>query len=354
MIIIRVLLLGGTGAIGKHLSKILSEDDHEVTVTSRKEHTQTGTIRYVKGNAKDLQFLKDILRGNWDVIVDFMIYSTKEFEERLGLLLGSTLRYIFLSSARVYDNSDKTITEKTPRLLDMSADNDFLSTDEYSLAKAKQENLLFGSDKTNWTIVRPYITYSEERLQLGNLEKEDWLYRALKGRTIVFSKDILKRKTTLTYGLDVARGIYNLINNEKVFGEVFNIINPICCTWEIVLETYLRVLENHLGFRPKVAYQYLDEYLKWNSKYQVIYDRLFDRCFDASKISKFVDVRSFVAPKEGLRKCLETFLKAPRFRGINWRNEALKDKYANEKTPFSEIKGVKQRLKYLYYRYIKC
>ena len=56
-------------------------------------------------------------------------------------------------------------------------DEEYLKTDEYALSKARQEDILHRSGKNNWTVIRPYITYSEIRLQLGVLEKELWLYR---------------------------------------------------------------------------------------------------------------------------------------------------------------------------------
>ena len=59
------------------------------------------------------------------------------------------------------------ITEESERLLDTSIDQDFLSTDEYSLTKARQEDILQSSKQKNWTIIRPYITYGTSRLQLG-------------------------------------------------------------------------------------------------------------------------------------------------------------------------------------------
>ena len=58
------------------------------------------------------------------------------------------------------------------------------------LTKALQENLLRASGYKNWTIVRPYITFSDIRLQLGVYEKEQWLYRALQGRAIVSRKTL--------------------------------------------------------------------------------------------------------------------------------------------------------------------
>lgn len=349
----KILLLGGTGAIGRYLTKILSDRGEDVVVTSRSRSEIKGSVKYRKGNAKKLDFLNEILKDDWDAIVDFMIYSTEEFNERLNLFLSSTFQYFFLSSARVYDESKNKITENYPRLLESSSDKEFLSTKEYSLEKARQENILFESDKNNWTIIRPYITYSERRLQLGNLEKEEWLYRALKGRTIVFSEDIKQHLTTLTYGLDVAAGISNLINNQKALGEVYHITNGCTVKWKEILNIYLNVLEKELGYCPDVIYQNLSDFLGWNQgEYQIKYDRLFDRDFDNSKINKFINTEEFLKVQIGLKKCLTSFLRNPSFKQINWKKEAIKDRYTNERTSLKEIDGFKQKIKYIIFRYL--
>lgn len=156
---LKILLLGGTGAIGSHLSEILSTQGHLIFITSRKNRVENLNIKYIKGNAQDFSFLSRLLAQNeYDVCVDFMSYATHEFSKRVELLLDSVGQYVYISSARVYSNSNDIITEDTPRLLDVIRDKDFLGTDEYSLAKARQENLLFKTNKTNWTIIRPYIT----------------------------------------------------------------------------------------------------------------------------------------------------------------------------------------------------
>lgn len=349
----KILLLGGTGAMGSHLTNIISDRGDKVVVTSRNRNESKELVEYRKGNAKNLDFLSDVLQEKWDAIVDFMVYSADEFHDRIDLLLDSTSQYIFLSSSRVYNESKNAITEETARLLDSSLDHDFLAMSEYSLSKARQEDMLRSSNKKNWTIVRPYITYSEKRLQLGTLEKENWLYRALKGKTIVFSKDINNHLTTLTYGLDVAVGIASLINNSKSFGETYHITNESACKWSNILEIYLDVLEKKVGNRPKVIYQNLPDFLSWNpGKYQIIYDRLFDRKFDNTKINKFINTKEFVQVQIGLRKCLNTFLENPQFIGINWKNEAIIDRYAKERTPLKEITGFKQKIKYLVFRYL--
>lgn len=129
-----------------------------------------------------------------------MTYTPDEFEDRFAMLLESTDHYVFLSSARVYADSDNRINEDSPRLLDICSDTEYILTNEYAIAKSKEEDILRSSNKKNWTIVRPYITYFDNRMQLGILEKEQLLYRALSSRTIVLSKDIAESFTTLTWG----------------------------------------------------------------------------------------------------------------------------------------------------------
>lgn len=350
----RILVLGGTGAMGVHLVRLLAENGHETFVTSRSNYVSRGNVQYIKGNARELKFLKPILNKKWDVIVDFLRYSTEEFRERVDLFLKATSQYIFLSSARVYADCGSLICEESPRLLETSNDKVFLSTDEYSLAKARQEDILKSKKARNWTIVRPYITYSVDRLQLGVLEKEEWLYSAIKGRAIVISREILEKRTTLTYGLDVSKTIFRFIGLQSALGNVFQIASEETCLWSDVLELYMEVLESHLGYRPKVILQDLDSFLEWRtSKYQVLYDRLYNRRFSAKRISRYVDLNSFTKVNTGLRDCLVTFLQDPNFNAdaINWKREALKDLVSGQKTPLKEIPGYKEKIKYFLYRH---
>lgn len=345
--------------MGAHLVDLLIQKGVEVAVTSRSRSGTKGLLKYIQGNAKNDVFLRGVLLEKWDAIVDFMNYSTESFEKRVNELLDATTHYVFLSSARVYENSTLPLTEESPRLLDVSEDRDFLATDEYALSKARQENLLIKSDRKNWTILRPYITYSEERLQLGTLEKEDWLYRALHGRTIMFSKDINFKSTTLTYGLDVSNGIKAILGNVKALGEIFHITSSQSVYWKDVLAMYMDVLEQHLGYRSKLLLQDLNGIHQWHAaKYQILYDRMYDRKFNNQKINQFIDTDSFVDPLTGLKKCLERFLERPNFRDINWRAEVVKDRLANEYTSFSEIPTLKKKVKYFVARnipfYLNC
>tara|TARA_R110001599_G_scaffold262231_1_gene462690 strand:+ start:2885 stop:3946 length:1062 start_codon:yes stop_codon:yes gene_type:complete len=349
-----ILVLGGTGAMGAHLVQILAERGDKVSVTTRSPRQSPDNIEYIQGNAKDDTFLDPLLAREWDAIVDFMVYTTPVFEQRAPKLLAATDQYIFLSSARVYADADEPINEESPQLLDCSRDMDFLATDEYSLAKARQEDMLRQSGSKNYTIIRPYITYSELRLQLGVLEKEEWLYRALKGRTIVFSEEIATKLTTMTYGLDVAGAMATLIGEPRALGEAFHITQRDAASWREVLNVYLGVLKKHLGKHPKVLLVELDDFSRCKpAEYQIKYDRLFNREFDSSKISEFVDLGEFRPLEQGVTRCLEEFLKNPQFLTIDWRSEAIKDRYSGELASLAEIRHWKKKLKYLIYRFIK-
>lgn len=349
----KILLLGGTGAMGTHLGEILSTRKQKVVITTRQQRNSKEFVEYRLGNAKDQSFLNNLLSEKWDVIVDFMIYSELEFKERVNDILKGTNQYMFLSSSRVYDNSEKLIKESSTRLLDTSVDNVYLSTSEYALRKARQEDILRLSGKRNWTIVRPYITYSEKRLQLGNLEKENWLYRALKGRTILFSEDIKKHFTTLTYGFDVANALVSLMNNPISLGEAYHMTSDNSYKWGEVLELYLDVIEKETQKRPKVILQELSDFCIWNrGKYQIMYDRLYDRKFDNKKINQFLNTSEFVDAKEGLMRCLRVFIQNPKFSKTSWRVEAQIDKVTKEKTSLSEIRSIKQKIIYIVFRYV--
>lgn len=350
-----ILILGGTGAMGVPLVDILSKNSkNNIYVTSRQENRNKSNVTYLQGNAKDDVFFSSVLNQIYDVIIDFMVYDTVELKKRLPILLDHTKQYFFFSSSRCYANSDGRITETSPRLVDSCTDQEYLVTDEYGLAKGREENLLWESGRKNWTIIRPYITYNSQRIQLGVYEKENWLRRALEGRTIVLPKDIADRKTSLTYGPDVAGAIVELIGNDKAFGEAFHITTQESHTWGEILDFYCEKIYEKTGKRPKVKIVEDSKGLQkvWN-KWQIIYDRLFDREFDNSKIEsvrgKFIYKPTF----EGLDECLIEFLDNPKWLRMNWHYEAWCDRQAGELTPLRKIEGKKNKLRYIKLRFLK-
>lgn len=350
----KVLVLGGTGAIGEHLIRFLGKK-HDLFVTTRTRRKDQPEVKFLIGNAKNQVFLDELLKTKWDAIVDFMVYKTSEFELVSRKILRSTGHYIFTSSARVFADSIDPITEKTPKLLySETTPSSYLNTEEYALTKARQERILEESLFKNWTVVRPYITYSHNRLQLGPLEKEAWLYRAIKGRKVLFCSELLDRQTTMTNGLDVADAVSRLIGNQKAMSEDFNVTSSKSLPWNNVWGIYSLELKSRTGIEPMMVTTSLENFIGVDSmiRDQMIYDRLLDRKFDHSKIRDFVGKSDWVDPELGLKECIQKFLENPQFRNIDWEAEISRDRLTKDITPPWEISGLKGKVKYYYKRFL--
>ncbi len=299
----KVLVLGGTGAMGLYLVPELASRGYEVRVVSLDDapFDQPG-VSCAKANAKDDAYLKELLKEKFDAIVDFLIYSTEEFRNRHELLLRNTGHYIFLSTYRIY-NEGVPLAENTPRLLDSSKDAEFLTTEDYSLFKARQEDILQSSNYDNWTIVRPSITYSKFRYQLVTLEANIVVARTAKGLPIVLPEEALSVQGTMTWAGDTARMFAGLLFNPAALRECFTLATAEHHTWGEIAEYYKEIIG--LEYVPAST----EDYLKImggsaGARYQLAYDRLFDRVVDNSKILRVAGLKQadFMPLRQGLTK----------------------------------------------------
>lgn len=307
----KVLVLGGTGAMGLYLVPELAALGYDVHVVSLDQVVSDHPrISYVKADAKNIDYQKELLKERFDAIVDFMIYSTEQFRERRDILLGNTDHYILLSSYRVYDGSDVPITETTPRLLDVSPNQEFLATDDYSLCKARQEDIVQSSGYKNWTIVRPAITYSKFRFQLVTLEANLVVARTQKGLPIVLPREALSVQATMSWAGDVARLMSRLLFNPAAYLERFTLATAEHRTWGEIADYYRDIIG--LKYVAADTEDYLQIMGGANSaRYQLAYDRLFERIVDNSKVLRVTGLKQadFMPLRRGLEKELSALPK---------------------------------------------
>ncbi|HIF9407615.1 TPA: NAD-dependent epimerase/dehydratase family protein [Photobacterium damselae] len=296
-----VLILGGTGAIGIYLLREFHDRGYNVDVTTRREiHNNDANINYICGNAKDINFIYDVLKKKkYDCMIDLMVYSPNEFNSRFEFFLKNVNHYIFVSTYRVFSESQNELKEESHRLLDVVSDDEYLQQDEYALNKAKQENLLRESNYKNWSIVRPSITYSTNRFQFFTYETDVILSRAKLKLPLPVPKHALDKYTTMTWAGDVAVMISRLALNKEAFGESFNVLTSESVTWRDVAKIY----EHTIGL--KVIEVSMDEFIPLVfNKWQLKYDRMIDRRCDNSKILKIANIEqdSITLLNNGLRR----------------------------------------------------
>ena len=285
----KVLVLGGTGAMGQHLVPILAEMGYSVDVIyDRFEEmkTEAPNVRYIKADAKDYQFIDDILKNNYDGIVDFLIYPSNELVYKLPKMLDNTGHYIFFSSYRIYANEEHPIRETSPRLWDVSPDWLLRLSDDYCIYKAKGEDLLHKSKKQNYTIVRPSITYSKLRYQLVTLEAHDTVGRAMTGRKAILPEQAKHVQGTMSWGGDAAKMFSRLLFNERALTETFTISTSEHHAWCEIADYYKDICGLQVEWVDKEDYLKVFSPFRYNMhpRWQLDYDRLFDRIIDNSKV----------------------------------------------------------------------
>ena len=346
----KILLLGGTGAMGVYLREYLSrQPDTQVYITSRAPQADQDNIHYLCGNAKDLVFLREtLLSVKPDAVVDFMVWNTAEFQQVCPLLVSHTRHYLFLSSYRVFAE-ENPLTEKSPRLLDVCKDAAYLQTDEYGLTKARQENILRQSGTHNWTILRPCITYSKARFQLGCLEADTVCLRSLQGLPVVLPAEILDKQTTMTWAGDTAQFIAKLILNPQAYTEDFNLATAEHHTWREIASYYGEILGTTLH---PVG---LKEYTKlFGASYQLQYDRMFNRTLDNRKVLRVTGMTQpeLMPLKEGLQRELTAFKQHPVFKNYNMYLNAKMDRLCKAEGKIS-LRGLslKNKICYWVFRY---
>lgn len=307
---IRVLMLGGTGAIGQSILSIIGNDtNYSIFVTSRQERQSSyKNVKYICGNANDINFINTFEDNSFDVLIDFMNYRNEVLEKNISKLLKIANQYVFLSSARVYDNSQKVIDENCTLLLNTTNDIEFKNSGTYAVKKAFQEMFVQRHGGHKVTIIRPYKTYSSERIQLGEYEIEHWLVRLVNGKPIVVNNEILTKYTSLTDGKDVAMGIISLIGNKSAFGEIYQIVTDECMTWNEILKLYVSEL-NAYSINPIIYLADNTEEIDklFESGYQMPYDIKYDRRFNSKKISKIQNI-TYRKMREGLTSAISKYI----------------------------------------------
>lgn len=303
----KVLVPGGTGAMGVYLIPELLKLGYEVDVISLDDVVSDNPkLRYFKENAKDKAYIEKMLKNGYDGVIDFMCYWNEE--ERLTfpeLYLKNTGHYIFLSTYRVYGNAEHPIRETSPRIFDLDVpDKELLcSSGDYCIHKAQSEERLKASSYNNWTIVRPAITYSKQRFQLVTLEMELVVRRMLEGKTLVLPEPAMEVQSTMSWAGDVAKMLAGILFNEKAMREIYSVTTSEHHTWREVAEMYKEI--GGLKYITVDTETFLNIWQPNNvmSRHQLKYDRYYDRIMDNSKILELTGMKqSELMPlKQGLK-----------------------------------------------------
>ena len=173
-----ILIFGGTGFIGPHLTQEALRHGWQVTHFNRGKHV-TGGVENVETLIGDRKGQLDALRGRkWDVVIDDTGYIPKYVKMSADLLAPNVGYCLFISSISAYASFAKPNDERSPtgKLSDPNVEE--ITGETYGPMKALCEQYSVEAFKGRICVVRPgYI--------VGPLDPTDrftyWPVRASKG-----------------------------------------------------------------------------------------------------------------------------------------------------------------------------
>jgi 2'-hydroxyisoflavone reductase len=173
-----IVILGGTGFIGPHLTQESLRRGWKVTHFNRGKRSADGVadVETVLGDRKGQL---DALRGRkWDVVIDDTGYIPKFVKMSADLLAPNVGYCLFISSISAYASFAKPNDERSPTGKLSNPDIEEVTNDTYGPMKASCEQYSAEAFKGRISIVRPgYI--------VGPLDSTDrftyWPVRASKG-----------------------------------------------------------------------------------------------------------------------------------------------------------------------------
>ena len=110
----RLLILGGTRFVGRHLVEAARRDGHEVTLFNRGTSAPglfPGVETLVGDRDGDHAALT---RGTWDAVVDVTAYRPESVRAAAARLRGRAGRYVLVSTVSVYRNFERGGAEDAP------------------------------------------------------------------------------------------------------------------------------------------------------------------------------------------------------------------------------------------------
>ena len=151
----KALVIGGKGKVGNYLLPMLVQSGYEVTAVTRgntpyyRDVPELKQVKELHMDRKDPEFLKTIAAGEWDVVVDMLLFYCEDLEKLIDALRDKTGHLVVCGSLWLHGASD---------LVPVREEDCLTPPDRYGKAKLAMTRLLEREWRENrfpGTIVHP-------------------------------------------------------------------------------------------------------------------------------------------------------------------------------------------------------
>jgi nucleoside-diphosphate-sugar epimerase len=314
----KILFIGGTGNISTSVSKLCLEKGWDLWLLNRSGVQSITGAKSLRIDIHSNEATSALSKYEWDVVVNWIAFTTADIERDIKLFKGKTAQYIFISSASCYQKPGPTpfITEKTPLV------NPFW---EYSRNKIAAELRLQREPNFSYTIVRPSHTYrSTIPISIGGWTEYTTVDRIKKGLPIVVHGDGTSL-WTLTHADDFAKGFVGLFGNAKAQREDFHLTSDEFLSWNEIYQ----LVANAVGKQANIVHVTSDYIAKCDPDYigSLLGDKTESSLFDNSKIKSVVPTfKATISFANGIQRAIAEFEADPMKQVINEETNQFIDK----------------------------
>lgn len=224
-----ILVIGGTGIISTAVVQECINYKHKVFVVNRGLRKAPDSKSYVQITADVRNEPVDVIKSkiskdSFDVVIDFLSYNKTQLNKTSSLVKCG--QYVFISSASIYEENSTHIYREANKKGNFGWD--------YCKEKFECEQELIRTANAlgfKYTIIRPYITYSNKRFpyQISPVEYYTIIYRIKHQLPIPICG--IDSETTITNSKDFAVALVGLLYNTKAYNEDFHITSGFTIKW---------------------------------------------------------------------------------------------------------------------------
>jgi nucleoside-diphosphate-sugar epimerase len=244
---LEVLLIGGSGFIGRHAAAALIAAGHRVSMLTRGRRPAPEGVETLLADRGDPHGLARALESRrFDLTVDFLVYDAHDLESLLLVPYAALGRYVMISTGQVYLVSEGA----APPFREEQAEGGIVTEPErgtadhdgwsYGVAKRRAERVLLGLRGTHGMramALRPPILQGEAD---GSLRLWGYLERLLDGGPIVLPDGGAQPTRHLDVA-DLARALVWLADHDPPRATFYNLAQPDTVPLRELIERMARV-----------------------------------------------------------------------------------------------------------------
>lgn len=307
----RILVIGGTGFIGAHVTRRLASDGHDVAVFHRGQTNADfpSGVRHTHGARRQLSdFAGEFKQFSPHVVLDINTYAEQDAVSLMNTFRGITARVVVLSSQDVYRSygilwkKENTAPNTTPITEDAplrsvlypyrdtaSGEDDF----KFNYDKIPVEQVVMSDANLPGTVLRLPAVYG-----IGDRKHRffEYLKRMDDKRPVIFLKEELARwRWTRGYVESIADAIALAATNKSAAGRIYNLGEP-----ETLTESeWVREIGRAAGWSGEVRIVPRD---KLPAHLDVPFDYEHDLEVDTSRIRRELGYEEKISRREALKR----------------------------------------------------